>query len=178
MTDRWFWEHWSEAQFQTLSPKEVEKFLRSRGVRSANERRKRRTKMDKAEVARELRALVEHRLFGAGPWSSDDPVVNNATGQKLITLGLEIQDSVTGNIYATALGAELKVGLMTAFMGHHEPWEVPDILARDGLISSEESCELTDRFEAGEKPEEVLPPLLRVLWRKHFGEAPMSLRTH
>jgi hypothetical protein len=33
--------------------------------------------MDTAEVNRQLRALVEDRLFGNGPWTSDDPAVNH-----------------------------------------------------------------------------------------------------
>jgi hypothetical protein len=110
--------------------------------------------------------MVEERLFGGGPWSSDDPEVNRATHDKLSALGLQHVDPVTGDIRATELGRELDVDTMSLFMGHHEPYEVPDQLVP--LITQAEADELTERFDNGERPEEVLPPLLRQLWHKHF----------
>jgi hypothetical protein len=39
-----------------------------------------------------------------------------------------------------------------------------------GLITPAECDELMERFnEDNERPEEVLPPLLRQLWHKHFA---------
>jgi hypothetical protein len=124
--------------------------------------------MNKVETARELRSMVEERLFGDGPWSSDDPAVNGAVHEKLVALGL-LRVDPSGNIHATDLGAELDVEIMSVFMGHHDPYEVPDCLVP--LITQAEADELIfERFEQnGEKPEEVLPPLLRQLWRKHFA---------
>jgi hypothetical protein len=59
---------------------------------------------------------------------------------------------------------------MTVFMAHHVPYEAPDILRSFGLITPMECDELTTRFnEDGERPEDVLPPLLRRLWRQHFN---------
>jgi len=124
--------------------------------------------MNKVETARELRSMVEERLFGDGPWSSDDPEVNRATHDKLCALGLQHVNPVTGNITMTELGQELDVDVMVAFMGHHEPYEVPDCLV-PLIITREEADELIERFENGERPEEVLPPLLRQLWHKHFA---------
>jgi len=43
---------------------------------------------------------------------------------------------------------------------------VPDCLVP--LITQAEANELRERFDNGERPEEVLPPLLRQLWRKHY----------
>jgi hypothetical protein len=131
--------------------------------------------MDKAEVTRQLRALVEERLFGNGPWTSDDPAVNYATHDKLCAWGLQTMDPVTQNICTTELGSELQVDLMTVFMGHHEPYEAPDYLQHSNLITPAESDELTTRFEAGERPEDLLPPLLRKLWRQRFNrDAPIA----
>jgi hypothetical protein len=132
--------------------------------------------MDKAEVSRQLRALVEQRLFGNGPWTSDDPAVNYAVSDKLSAWGLQTMDPVTQDIHTTELGSELQVQLMSVFMGHHEPYEAPDFLQRFGLITPAESDELTTRFdENGERPEDVLPPLLRRLWRQHFNrDAPIT----
>jgi hypothetical protein len=125
--------------------------------------------MNKIEIAREFRSMVEERLFGDSPWSSDDPEVNRATQDKLSALGLQHVDPITGNIHTTDLGSELQVNLMLLFMGHHEPYELPDQLLFRSLITGEESNELTERFDNGERPEEVLPPLLRKLWNKHFA---------
>jgi hypothetical protein len=88
---------------------------------------------------------------------------------KLSAWGLQTVDPVTRNIYPTELGSELQVELMSVFMGHHEPYEAPDYLRSFGLITPAESDELTTRFENGERLEDVLPPLLRRLWRQHFN---------
>lgn len=77
----------------------------------------RRTDMvDKAEVSRQLRALVEERLFGNGPWRSDDRAVNQAVHDKLCAWGLQTVD-LTQTIRTTELGSELQVELMTDFHG-------------------------------------------------------------
>jgi len=123
--------------------------------------------MEKAEINRQLRALVEERLFGNGPWTSDDPAVNNAVSDKLCAWGLQTVDPITQNISSTELGLQLDVETMSVFMGHHEPYEVPDHLVP--LITRAEAHELMARFENGERPEDVLPPLLRRLWRQHFN---------
>src|SRR5262249_20672192 len=77
----------------------------------------RRTDMEAAEVSRQLRALVEERLFGNGPWSSDDPAVNYAVHDKLSAWGLQMVDPVTQDIHTTELGRKLQVELMSVFMG-------------------------------------------------------------
>jgi hypothetical protein len=123
--------------------------------------------MNKEEAARELRSMVEESLFGGGPWSSNDLEVNRAIGEKLSALGLEHVDPVTGAIHTTDLGQKLDVDTMSVFMGYHEPFEAPHRLV--GFITGAEADELAARFENGERPEEVLPPLLRRLWNKHFA---------
>jgi len=90
--------------------------------------------MEKAEVSRQLRALVEERLFGNGPWTSDDPAVNYAVWDRLCAWGLQTMDPVTRDIHTTELGSELQVHLMTVFMGHHEPYEAPMYLQFSNLI--------------------------------------------
>jgi hypothetical protein len=124
--------------------------------------------MDTAEVNRQLRALVEDRLLGNGPWTSDDPAVNHAVHDKLCAWGLQTVDH-TQTIHTTELGSELKVELMSVFMGHHYPYEAPKYLRSFRLITPAESDKLIARFEDGERPEDVLPPLLRRLWRQHFN---------
>jgi hypothetical protein len=64
--------------------------------------------MNKAEISRQLRALVEERLFGNGPWSSDDPAVNYAVWDKLSAWGLQTVDPVTRDIHTTELAASCR----------------------------------------------------------------------
>src|SRR5262249_60809783 len=90
-----------------------------------------------------------------------------ATSNKLSALGLCHVDPVTRSIHVTELGMELDVDTLSLFMGHHEPYEVPDCLVP--LITQAEANELRERFDDGERPEDVLPPLLRQLWRKHYN---------
>ena len=79
---------------------------------------------------------------------------------KLIALGLEYKDN--GNICCTKLGAQLSVDLWTAFLGHHDPAEIPAILNRYGFVTSDEELEIAYRFEDGESIEAlVYPPRLR-----------------
>lgn len=127
--------------------------------------------VERIRVERELRSMVEERLFGDGPWSPDDPKVNRAISDKLSALGLQHVEPVTGAVHTTELGRELNVDTLTLFTGLHEPYEVPDCLVP--LITQAEANELRERFDNGERPEEVLPPLLRQLWRKHY-QAPST----
>jgi len=122
--------------------------------------------VERIRVERELRSMVEERLFGDGPWSPDDPKVNRAISDKLSALGLQHVEPVTGAVHTTELGRELNVDTLMLFTGLHEPYEVPDCLVP--LITQAEANELRERFDNGERPEEVLPPLLRQLWRKHY----------
>ena len=52
-------------------------------------------------------------------------------------------------------------------MGHHELSEIPDILAGMQLITQAEADDvILDRWEAGgERLEEILPPILRRVYR-------------
>jgi hypothetical protein len=121
--------------------------------------------IEKAEIAKQLQTMVGERLFGAKPWPIDNNHENHEVRQKLIDWGLiEMQG---GSFRTTALGKELNIDLMSAFMGHHEPSEIPDMLCEHGLMSNEEADSIIlDRWERdGEKLEDILPPILRRLYR-------------
>jgi hypothetical protein len=109
--------------------------------------------------------MVEECLFGGGPWSSAE--VNQVIKDKLSALGLQHVDPDTGVVHTTKLGWELDVDTMSIFMGYHEPFEAPHMLV--SFITGAEADELAAHFENGERPEVVLPPLLRRLWNKHFA---------
>src|SRR5207247_9048192 len=92
------------------------------------------TTINKADIAQQLRTMVEERLFGAKGWPIDD---NAAVHQQLIDWGLiEMQED---NIHTTALGAELSVDYWSMFMGHHELSEIPDLLVEYGLLAKEDA---------------------------------------
>jgi hypothetical protein len=140
--------------------------------------------IDKAEIAAQLRNMTEEVLFGDKPWPIDN---NAAVHQQLLDWGLveecEITISATGEIverpkspdskkgdicfHTTALGRELDVDRWIMLMGHHEPAEIPDILVQMGALTKEEADHIVlDRWERdGEKLEDVLPPILRRLYR-------------
>jgi hypothetical protein len=117
---------------------------------------------DKTEIARELRRMIEERLFGSKPWPIDD---NHAVHQRLLDWGLiEMQGD---NIHTTKLGLELDVCAWTMFVGHHEPAEIPHYLSDSGLITEQEADDIIfNRWEGGdEKLEDILPPILRRVYR-------------
>jgi hypothetical protein len=129
------------------------------------------TLTNKSEIKRQLHALVRERLVGTGPWSTDEPEVNKAMLEQFVEWGLNAVDPATGNITSTALGKELDVDLLSALAGHHEPYEVPELLELHGLITPEQADELIERFEdCGEQPEEALPPILWRLYKQHFED--------
>ena len=117
-------------------------------------------KLNKAEIAKQLRTMVEERLFGAKPWPIDN---NYEVRQQLIDWGLV--EKIGSNIHTTALGCELSVDTWSAFIGHHEPFEVPDILAQMGMITEEEADHIVlDRWEARRRKA-----------RRHLAAAPPPL---
>ena len=120
--------------------------------------------MDKAEIAAQLRNMTEERLFGDKPWPIDN---NAAVHQQMLDWGLVKKIDDTGSYTTTALGRELSVDYWTAFMGHHELSEIPDILAEMRMITRDEADHIIfDRWERdGEKVENILPPILRRLFR-------------
>jgi hypothetical protein len=124
--------------------------------------------MDKAEIRKQLRAMVEQRLFGDGSWTTAERDVNERVHRKFCDWGLQTVDPTTGNIFPTKLGLELGVDTVSVFMGHHCPFEIPDILAEMGMLPREEADDLAERFEEGEEPENLLPPILRRLYRQRL----------
>jgi hypothetical protein len=142
------------------------------------------TTIDKAEIVSQMRNMVEERLFGDKSWPIDN---NAAVHEKLVAWGLqeecEISVGAAGEIVerpkspsskkgetcirATALGRELCVDLWTAFTGHHEPSEIPDILVEYGFMTVDEAEHIVlERWaRGGESLEEILPPILRRVYR-------------
>jgi hypothetical protein len=63
------------------------------------------------------------------------------------------------------------VDTWSAFVGHHELSEIPDMLVELSLLAKEEADHIIlDRWERdGERLEDILPPILRRAYRDLFG---------
>ena len=141
------------------------------------------TMIDKTEITTQLRNMTAEVLFGAKPWPIDD---NAAVHQQLLDWGLIEELEITIGTSAefverpkssdskkdeicfriTELGSELSVNYWTLFMGHHELSEIPDLLVEYGLLTQEEANHtIFDRWERDERLEDILPPILRRLYR-------------
>jgi hypothetical protein len=120
--------------------------------------------VDKAEIAAQLQTMVEERLFGTKPWPIDN---NAAVHQQLLDWGLVEEIDDAGTYTTTALGRELSVDHWSAFVGHHELSEIPDMLVEYGLLTMEEADHIIlNRWERDdEKLEDILPPILRRAYR-------------
>jgi hypothetical protein len=120
----------------------------------------------KAEIARRLWVMLEERLFNpAKPWPIDN---NFALHRQLLAWGLvEETGDGRGTFRTTALGHELAVDYWSVFVGHHALSEIPDKLCDFGLLTRAETDDIIfERWEeGGERLEDILPPILRRLYR-------------
>jgi hypothetical protein len=124
----------------------------------------------KIEIAQTLRNMAEHHLFGGAGWPIDDKETNEAIRRQFMEWGLLAGDDQYG-FSSTTLGGELDLDLMSAFMGHFEPFDIPCILERCGLITQEEEEIILDRWEAGgEELDDILLPILRRLYLARFKQ--------
>jgi hypothetical protein len=117
----------------------------------------------KAEIAIYLHNMVEQHLFGPGPWPMDKHT-NEVVHQRLLDWGL-IKHAEFG-FRPTLLGFELDVCDWTMFVGHHEPSEIPEHFSYGGYITEREADAIMSRYwDDDEKLEDMLPPVLRRLYR-------------
>jgi len=97
--------------------------------------------MDKAAVICKLHEIADHYLLGAGTW----PLIGNLpTFFKTVReLGLDedVPDS-PGTSRWIALGNELNLDLLMAFVGAWDIWEIPYILEEYGYIKESQAEEL------------------------------------
>jgi hypothetical protein len=89
----------------------------------------------KAAVVCKFHQIADHYLLGAGTWPAD-PDGLPAFFKTVRDLGLDedVPDSPPGTTRSTALGKELKLDLLMAFVGAWEMWEIPQILHEYGYI--------------------------------------------
>ena len=93
---------------------------------------------NKADIMRKLHEKIDHHLFESTSWPADIDAVR-AFFRMLEEMGL--QETVPGTkdtCRYTALGIDCGTELAVCFIGAHEPYEIPMILKRHGLIHDAE----------------------------------------
>jgi hypothetical protein len=98
--------------------------------------------VDKAAVICKLHEIIDYYLFGEGIWPADRESLH-AFYKMVRELGLD-EDVVghPGTTRSTALGKELKLDLVMAFVGAWDLWEIPYVLEEHGYIEETEAEEL------------------------------------
>jgi hypothetical protein len=98
--------------------------------------------MDKAAVICKLHEIADHYLLGDGTWPADREGLQ-AFFKTVRDLGLdEDVASHPGTTQYTALGKELKLDLVMAFVGAWDMWEIPYVLEEHGYIEATEAEDL------------------------------------
>jgi hypothetical protein len=125
----------------------------------------------KLELSMKLDRLVVDRLFGEGPWMPDSETAVAFT-RMLDELGLQEQVASSVNTWRrTSLGTELKIDLLSVFMGLHWEWEVPDVLEQNQLLAKEEVKNIYDALESETDPEAFLRPVVQKAYFRYYGRS-------
>ena len=97
---------------------------------------------DRAAAICKLHEMADYYLLGEGTWPAHREGLQ-AFFKTVRDLGLN-QDVANhpGTTQDTALGKELKLDLMMAFVGAWDMWEIPNILEEHGYIEATEAEEL------------------------------------
>lgn len=109
-----------------------------------------------------IHAAMDGRLFGKDRWLGDWES-NYAINRLLHEHGLLLR-APEGWSRNTPFGEEADVDLLMCFLGLWDPWEIPNILHREGYIDLEECEQLYNRLERREA-EQVLRPVVQKVWR-------------
>ncbi len=112
--------------------------------------------MDRRSVILRLHAITDTRLFGDGPW-----LTNRESGLTLdrIFVEMKVQEEVPGDprsSRSTALGKELNIDLVCAFMGHWDPFDLLYQLEEYELLTEAEADRLRNRLNNGADAESLL----------------------
>jgi hypothetical protein len=98
--------------------------------------------VDKTSIICKLHEITDHYLLGAGTWPADRERLP-APHKTFRNLGLDedVPDD-PGARRSTALGKELKLDLLMAFVGAWDLWDIPYILEEYGYIDESQAEEL------------------------------------
>jgi hypothetical protein len=120
--------------------------------------------VDKAAVICKLHEIADHYLLGDGTWPAHREGLQ-AFSKTVRDLGLDEEVAgQPGTTRWTALGKELKLDLMMAFVGAWDMWEIPYILEEHGYIDS------TDTENLCSGPQDEIERRLRWLVLRTYFE--------
>jgi hypothetical protein len=125
----------------------------------SNEKSEAASVMRKATIITELNGMAWHRLFDSPHWLADREQCS-AARRRFLEMGLEEQIS-PNSWRSTPLGRALDVDLFMVFLGIWEPWEVPYILEKYGLIDEWENEMIWARLSRGADPDRALLDVVR-----------------
>jgi hypothetical protein len=100
------------------------------------------TETNKAVILCKLHEIADHYLVGAGTWPPDRELLGRFwTTVREFGLEEDVPDS-PGTTRSTALGNEVNLELMMAFVGAYDLWDIPHILESNGYLTEAEAAEL------------------------------------
>jgi hypothetical protein len=124
--------------------------------------------MTRSEILVEIEAMIFHRLFERDRWLPDRET-SGTLCSRLEQLGLEERVPPDNEICeVTALGRELHFGLLCAFFGLVEEWEIPMILGEYGLIGDFECDDILHALGAGGDAEIILKECVLKAYFAHY----------
>ena len=105
---------------------------------------------DKLRILQELDAIAVEKLFGTDTWPATDAEVSKLS-HRLIELGLDAKVN-HNTTQTTALGRELHVPILMAFLGLYASWDLVSELKANGLIEPQLAMELLESMESDCEP--------------------------
>ena len=91
--------------------------------------------MNKASAVSKLHEITDHYLLGAGTWPADRELPAFFKMVRSLGLDEDVPDS-PGTTRSTALGKELKLDLLMAFVGAWEIWKFPTFLKNTDISTN------------------------------------------
>jgi hypothetical protein len=115
--------------------------------------------------------MIEKRLFGSNRW-----LPNRKTAIELwkTMFELNLEEPVPGSQTdwrLTSLGRSINAELLMVFIGHHEPWEIPEILWCHGLMDLAQRDAIHNKMLKGSDPEKVLRPEVQKAYVRYLRRA-------
>ena len=124
-----------------------------------------------AEILTEIEATISARLFGTGAWLADEETAGRLF-QRTQQMGLEEPVSGEADRWRnTALGKELDVDLLMAFLGLWGEWDALYVLTERGCIDEQEVDHIITMMDESDDPEKILKPYVLDAYRRRHGNA-------
>jgi hypothetical protein len=126
-------------------------------------------RMNKAHIVSKLHAITDHYLLVAGTWPLEPEQLNSFWA---MIREFELEEDVPnspGTTRSTALGNDVNLELMMAFVGAYELLEIPGILESNGLLTEAETDEIYWRPWENEEEAQIHGCVFRAYMRFAIG---------